>query len=336
MRHTVPAKRVYPPLPQPSPDRLDASWGDESLGSEQLAASLDPGVQEKVTTVLYLAYGSNLCNETFRGVRGIRPLSQINVVVPSLRLTFNLPGIPYSEPCFANTKRRPPDAPRDNDNEEYAAAAAASGQAAASSGYHKDHWTKGLVGVVYEVTRSDYAHIIATEGGGSAYSDILVDCYVLPAADTVPTLPDTRPFKAHTLFAPLLNDQGKQSTTYCIFRPDPSYAQPSMRYLGLILNGAAECQLPKEYQEYLHNIRPYKITSNRQWAGKVLFLANWLPFIMLIFSLERLVKDKKERVPGWFARLRAWVFLSMWASYDNAFKGVFGDGERTVGDGAPW
>jgi hypothetical protein len=39
--------------------------------------------------MLYLAYGSNLSNETFRGNRGIKPLSQVNVQVPSLRLTLD-------------------------------------------------------------------------------------------------------------------------------------------------------------------------------------------------------------------------------------------------------
>ena len=59
-------------------------------------------------TVLYLAYGSNLSAETFKGNRGIRPLSAVNVHVPSLNLTFDLAGIPYIEPCFANTQYRTP------------------------------------------------------------------------------------------------------------------------------------------------------------------------------------------------------------------------------------
>ncbi|KAF2854611.1 hypothetical protein T440DRAFT_387236 [Plenodomus tracheiphilus IPT5] len=323
----APAPRNFAVLAQTPQARLDASRTDEEpFDVAQLEALPDlaaQGSHEKseaeaaATTVLYLAYGSNLCNETFRGVRGIRPLSQVNVLVPSLRLTFDLPGIPYSEPCFANTARRDPDAPNDDD------------------GYHKNRWHKGLVGVVYEVTRRDYAHIIATEGGGSAYSDILVDCHVLPAADTVPSVPDCRPFKAHTLFAPLLDDHEKPSKDR-ITRPDPSYAQPSARYLKLITDGAAECRLPQEYQDYLHDIRPYIITSKRQAAGKALFLAMWLPFVMLIFSLSKQVQDKKGRAPWWCARISAWIFLGMWTSYDNAFKHVFGDGERTVAKEALW
>ena len=99
------------------------------------------------STILYLAYGSNLCAETFKGRRGIKPLSAVNVHVPSLDLTFDLPGIPYTEPCFANTRYHLPPSHSDSD-------------------YHKDRWHKGLIGVVYEVTPEDYRTIIATEGGG--------------------------------------------------------------------------------------------------------------------------------------------------------------------------
>ena len=108
-------------------------------------------------TVLYLAYGSNLCYETFQKRRAIKPLSQVNVLVPELRLTFDLPGIPYAEPCFANTARRDVDqAPGKLEAERQALGTK-------KPGYHKDRWRKGMVGVVYEVTPSDYAHIIATE-----------------------------------------------------------------------------------------------------------------------------------------------------------------------------
>jgi hypothetical protein len=305
-------KRVFTPVPQPSQARLDASLNDKPFDTETLVSSQPLATQEKLKTVFYLAYGSNLCNETFRGVRGICPLSQVNVLVPSLRLTFDLPGIPYKEPCFANTALRVPDA----------------------QDYHKDRWHKGLVGVVYEVTLADYAHIIATEGGGSAYDDILVDCYVLPSSDTVPTSPDSKPFKAHTLFAPILDSNNKVRTTDRISRPDPSYAQPSARYLKLITDGATECNLPAEYQTYLHDIRTYTITNKKQEMGKTIFLAIWYPILMFVFALARQLQDKKGRSPAWLAKLSAMVFTGIWLSYDSVFKGLFGDGERTIGDDA--
>jgi hypothetical protein len=319
-------KRVFEPLPQPSRDRLDASLDDAPIDTDRLASADDLATQDKQKTVLYLAYGSNLCNETFRGVRGIRPLSQVNVVVPSLRLTFDLPGIPYSEPCFANTARRDPNAPPSADD------------SLQKADYHKDRWYKGLVGVVYEVTLSDYAHIIATEGGGSAYHDILIDCFVLPRADTVPTTPTSKPFKAHTLFAPVVNDDDDDDdstrSTERNSRPDPSYAQPSARYLKLITDGATECELPAEYQAYLHDIRTYTITTKRQAIGKALFLAVWMPIILMVFTLAKQFSDDKGRSPKWMAALSAMCFKGMWICYDGVFKRAFGDGERTVGDAA--
>ncbi|KAG9531083.1 hypothetical protein KCU93_g2170, partial [Aureobasidium melanogenum] len=306
------ALRTFPTLPETSLERREQS--------------LSAGAESKTETFLYLAYGSNLCNETFRGKRGIKPLSQINVQVPQLRLTFDLPGIAYSEPCFANTARRDPDkdVPSLSENEG----------APASNDYHKDRWHKGLIGVVYEVTATDYAHIIATEGGGASYQDILIDCYPFENSDptrAVPVYPTTKPFKAHTLFAPAVppgsqppKDGGR------LQRPDTSYAQASSRYLKLITDGAAECKLPYEYQDYLNNIRPYTITTNKQQMGQFIFLTLWLPFIVLIFGLNAKFADEHGRTPPWLRILSESIFRACWRTYDGFFKPTFGDGERTT------
>lgn len=304
-----PSHRTFPRLPLPSQERLDASQTETPLEVGKLSQSDISAAEEKGKTVLYLAYGSNLCNETFRGNRGIRPLSQINVLVPSLRLTFDLPGIPYHEPCFANSANRDPES-----------------DTLTQSDYHKDRWHKGMVGCVYEVTPSDYAHIIATEGGGSSYQDILVTCYPLPAdSDTVPSSPTTAPFKAHTLFATISPGTPRS-------RPDPSYAQPSARYLKLITDGAAELNLPQEYQVYLNNIRAYTITSKRQEIAHQMVLKLWWPFIMALFVMAAKLQDKKGRSPKWVGVLTGWVMTGMWSTYDMAWKKMFGDGERTEGD----
>jgi hypothetical protein len=277
--------------------------------------------EEKGKTVLYLAYGSNLCNETFRGVRGIQPISQVNVIVPELRLTFDLPGIPYGEPCFANSARRDPSEHR------------VSKGLFSQSDYHKDRWHKGMVGCVYEVTPSDYAHIIATEGGGASYHDILVTCHPLTDSDTVPESPSTPAFKAHTLFAPAINDSSTKNahTTDRFTRPDPSYAQPSARYLKLITDGASELSLPAEYRDYLLQIRPYTITTKKQAVGAKLFLGIWLPFVLLFFNITKMFQDDKGRSPKWLVLLGEMIFMSMWLNYDAVWKKTFGDGERTQG-----
>jgi hypothetical protein len=286
---------------------------DHALESTNISPSELSEAEHKGRTILYLAYGSNLCSETFRGVRGIKPLSQINVVVPELRLTFDLPGLPYAEPCFANTARRDP-------------SQALPGKVH-DNGYRKDRWHKGMVGCVYEVTLKDYAHIIATEGGGASYKDILVRCYPLPESKTVPESPSTQAFKAHTLFAP-----SSDASQLGYSRSDPSYAQPSARYLKLLTDGAAEHALPLEYQNYLNDIRPYTITTKKQIVGKVLFLGIWMPFIALIFWLNRVLQDGGGRAPKWLTVLSGWLFKAMWWNYDTFWKNVCGDGERTIGD----
>jgi hypothetical protein len=267
----------------------------------------------KSSTVLYLAYGSNLSAETFQGNRGIKPISQMNVLVPSLELTFDLAGIPYIEPCFANTRYRTLD------------------QIHETSDYHKDRWKNGLVGVVYEVTKADYAVIIATEGGGASYKDVLVDCFEIPTGtEVVDPNPHSAPIKAHTLLSPAVSEPGKpHKGRGRVGRPDPSYAQASSRYLKLITDGAAEHNLPRDYQAYLNELRPYVITNTKQQVGKVLIVALWAPIIAIVFILGRIFADKNGRIPKWLAALMGAVFSGVWMTYDLGFKKLFGDGERT-------
>ncbi|KAK3309728.1 uncharacterized protein B0T15DRAFT_481311 [Chaetomium strumarium] len=215
-------KTLYPPIssiPQTSAARLsepDVS-PDPCPSKPILAKSFHQYARAKPKTVLYLAYGSNMCAETFLGMRGIRPLSQVNVSAPSLDLTFDLPGIPYREPCFANTALRkipgnPPKLPPDIQNPPFKPPTTQNevDENEDRLAHRGPVWNKGLYGVVYEVTSEDYAKIVATEGGGASYHDILVPCIVLPPSVRVPEKPTIpvppRPFLAHTLYAPRLPD----------------------------------------------------------------------------------------------------------------------------------
>jgi hypothetical protein len=318
--HRSSRKYEHHRAPRTTPTRLGESLVEAPFDPTELIQNVTKLASASKQTVLYLAYGSNLCRETFQGKRGIKPVSQVNVVVPQLVMTFDLPGLPYTEPCFANTRyRRMPAAENSTEDAE-------------GEGYHKDLWHKGLVGVVYEVTLADYAHIIATEGGGASYEDVLVDCYALPDDPSVPVpvVPSGNPFKAHTLFAPapLASAGGR------LIRPDPGYAQSSPRYLKLITDGADELNLPYEYQDYLHSIRGYQLTTTKQRLGQFILLSIWAPLLAFVFGAGRLFADKKGRYPPWLTALTANIFTGIWASYDNFFKGLFGDGERTMGPGS--
>src|SRR5271170_6245226 len=303
--------------PCTSRSRRLESLADRPLDLSELEQHTAQDQTDLKDTVLYLAYGSNLCVETLRGKRGIQPISQVNVLVPELVVTFNLPGVPYSEPCFANTRYRQLDPVAQTDSSEK------DKPLLQPSDYHKDRWQKGLVGVVYEVTKRDYVHIIATEGGGAGYQDVVVDCYTLSDDPTeeVPLHPNGETFKAHTLFSPPR-----------IIRPHPSYAQPSARYLKLITDGAKESSLPYEYQTYLTGIRPYELTTAKQRLGQFVFLSTWAPAFALVFGAGNIFLDKNGQYPDWYKAFANALFVAVWASYDNFFKHLFGDGERTMGE----
>ncbi|OIW34377.1 hypothetical protein CONLIGDRAFT_2201 [Coniochaeta ligniaria NRRL 30616] len=333
-------------------------------------------------SVLYLAYGSNLCAKTFLGTRGIRPLSQINVSAPSLRLVFDLPGLPYAEPCFANAAPRkipklpdppklPPDLPRPPFDPPTPSSVKNEGeheQRSMPAGGDDPVWSKGMVGVVYEVTPEDFAKIVATEGGGASYADILVPCLPVPPRMGVPEKPDwpglPKMFVAHTLCAPRMpgvpgkpgeggedrdgngngdggdGDDGKwkmpgwmrrlvRRLVVPVRRPDQEYAQPSARYLKLIRDGAREHELPDEYQRYLAELKPYTITRLSQRIGLVLLVLLFgLPFLFAGVG-GRVFADESGRVPRWLAVYMTVLLNLIWMVYDNVFKPVFGDGERT-------
>ncbi|KAK3300743.1 uncharacterized protein B0H64DRAFT_381758 [Chaetomium fimeti] len=365
----------YPPIssiPRTSAARLSKpDVAPTPFPSEPiLAKAFNQNAPVKPKTVLYLAYGSNMCAETFLGMRGIRPLSQVNVAAPSLDLTFDLPGIPYREPCFANTALRkipgtPPKFPPELPHPPIGPPAAQHEDGADSRNgpaRRPPVWNKGLYGIVYEVTAEDYAKIVATEGGGASYHDILVPCLALPPSVRVPEKPTIpappTPFLAHTLYAPRIPDMpdtanGTTTTTKKdgddddddgtprtppswlrrlltpVRRPQPDYAQPSARYLKLLADGAREHELPHEYQAYLASLQPYTRTTPRQRWGQGLFLGFWAPTIILLMMAGRWFADGRGRSPPWVVAATTVMFNLVWLSYDCVGKKLFGDGERT-------
>ncbi|KAL1839277.1 hypothetical protein VTJ49DRAFT_1677 [Mycothermus thermophilus] len=354
-----PVQPKYPPIssiPRTSADRLrEPDVAPTPFPAEPIRASeFHQDAPTKPKTVLYLAYGSNMAAETFLGMRGIRPLSQINVSAPSLDLTFDLPGIPYREPCFANTAMRkipgkkpsfdppefPPGAPGRPPRQDDLSASR-------DKNTRDPVWTKGLYGVVYEVTPDDYARIVATEGGGASYHDILVPCFALPPTTTIhvpeqPTHQPPAPFLAHTLYAPRLPAEPPQTIPPLpgflrrlllpTRRPEATHAQPSLRYLNLLRAGAREHDLPPDYQAYLGQLRPYRATTRGQRLGQVVFLGFWLPPLVAVMMSSRIFADEKGRAPGWLVVASTCVFNLIWTSYDWVGKRVFGDGERSVED----
>lgn len=331
------------PTPPVSLERQRLSLIDETPLDTSVILAREKAIQKNtvkskaakdaVKTVLYLAYGSNLCAETFRGVRGIRPLAQTAVLVPELRLMFDIPGMPYIEPCFSSSRY----CERENDESDPGKV----------SHYHHG-WNKPIIGVVYEVTISDYVQILATEGGGQAYQDVVVDCCPFPEGYTsdqpIPDVSELKEtvFKAHCLLsfetAHQIAEQHheklhkKNKLKYCeIKRPEPWYAQPSERYKALLTRGAAEHDLPLEYQEFLTSLTPYQITTERQRIGRLFICFVFLPLWIGLMVIGRMFANKGTgRFPWWVAIGRIVVGKVTWVTYDWVFKPLFGDGERTM------
>jgi hypothetical protein len=347
LKAMVPAKRnasscetcIHGPIPQTSRERQQQAIHDKRLDVDVLLredASRADAIKRslKENTVLYLAYGANMCSETFRKKRGIVPISRVNVYVPDLSLNFDLAGIPYIEPCFAATQYRDRGTGLQQPSQSPSPVRLAKDPAESPllPLDVKEVWGKPLVGVVYEVFLSDYAHIIATEGGGASYVDIVVDCYPFPTSynpsQPVPDFPDTTPFKTHTLFLPSGNNDknGKVSAKY------RANAQPSRRYLNLLIAGAEEHDLPYSYRTYLSSIRYYHITTFRQRIGQLLFCTLWFPLVITLVLLGTVFSDERGRHPPWLVKFSKGFFRMMWLSYDAVFKRVFGDGEKTIGD----
>ena len=175
---------------------------------KEYAPSLLSGIQTAATgnTVesdqhcWYLGYGSNMCEQSFLKRRGIRPLRSLVVYAASISLEMNLPGVPWAEPRFANVGLL--------SNEEQTPWDENSSRP----------WGKGLVGVAYLVTLDDMAKIFATEGGGSSYEIIQVECEEIGKGE--------------------MGEKVRANTLYCSKRQRTQLGQPSARYMNLLITGA--------------------------------------------------------------------------------------------------
>lgn len=97
--------------------------------------------------VWYMAYGSNMSSAKFSGSRGIVPINSARVRIPGWTLVMEIPGIPYSEPSFGSI------APRQPSSTEKAQ-------------------LPDVIGVAYLITLEQYKRVVASEGGGVAYTEI--------------------------------------------------------------------------------------------------------------------------------------------------------------------
>jgi gliotoxin/aspirochlorine biosynthesis gamma-glutamylcyclotransferase len=128
----------------------------------------------------YLGYGSNMKASSMND-RNITPLATKIVNVPTHYVTFDVFGIPYSEPCYASIEEFP------------------DGRAGKLQLIHRNDCFQvpSLCGVAHLLTPSDFHRLFVTEGSGVVYDIVEVQAYELDKN----TRAAIKPFVAFTLKA---------------------------------------------------------------------------------------------------------------------------------------
>ena len=145
--------------------RIMADMEDRDEVPQRLKRSEDEG-----GTTWYFAYGSNMRNSVIQK-RGLTAIAKINVLIPSYRLSFDVFGVPYSEPAMASiTASRVPDHVCDA---------------------HPVH------GVAILLSKADYVQMLVSEGAGTAYDEIVLEAIPVQGRDgiMVRTLVARYPFR---------------------------------------------------------------------------------------------------------------------------------------------
>ena len=122
-------------------------WKIETLGDEPM---------------WYLGYGSNMKASSMND-RNITPVATKVVNVPTHYVTFDIFGIPYSEPCYASIEEFP-----DGGN----------------GGLQVIHGktcfqVPSICGIAHLLTPSDFHRLLITEGSGVVYDIVQVEAFVL-------------------------------------------------------------------------------------------------------------------------------------------------------------
>jgi len=151
-----------------------------------------------MTILWYFAYGSNMQRETFSGRRGITPRRALAARVAGWRLVLDKPPLIPMSQSFANLI---PDAAAE------------------------------VLGVLYEVTPDDYAHVEFSEA-------VPFGNYRRVEVESRPLASGAAPVRAYTLVSE---------------RRAPDM-RPSRRYVEMMVAGAVQHGLPIEWIDFLRGV----------------------------------------------------------------------------------
>ncbi|BCS28404.1 gamma-glutamyl cyclotransferase gliK [Aspergillus puulaauensis] len=164
-------------------------------------------------------------------------------------------------------------------------------------------------GVAYLLTADDYRRLVLTEGAGVGYNEISVRARILS----------------------LDPDEGEEIMAYTLqakypWRPNRA---PSMRYMGLIVDGANEFSLPDTYKTYLQSLPVYvPLPTYRSQAGAWCFLTFWRRAIRLLARLTQVSTNERGHCPRWLGGVIVGVYRCMWGWHDYVHSVIW-----TPGDG---
>ncbi|KAL3432236.1 hypothetical protein BDV09DRAFT_197936 [Aspergillus tetrazonus] len=243
--------------------------------------------------VWYFGFGSNLKTSVMRS-RGIEPLAAKPVRVPGYVLTFDVFGLPYSEPAMASISRYVVNASKD-------------------SGVDTD--PPMVHGVAYLLSRADLVRLIGTEGGGVAYREAIVEGFpIRTGSGSINEEECMKPISMTTLVARY---------------PRRPNAAPSARYLKIIKEGAEEHGLPDEYCGYLGSL-PCFVPDKTwlHWLGAVIFLCVGRRAVWILARIvRRAVSRNNGMCPAWYGFLILYAYTAMWLWHDYIHAPMFGRGD---------
>jgi len=189
-----------------------------------------------VRTFNYFAYGSNMASSTMTALRNLNPIAAKAAILPQHRLAFNIPGTTLVEPSWASvepTIEKPPDPAT---------------------------FTPSVVhGVLYKLSEEDFLQTIRTEGVPFAYrlhrcrvipytgdgckaGQLLLDSQMQVSMDKSDgeRAVDCAGVPAFTLRA------GRKK-----WRDSLTDIPPSQSYLNVLIRGAKEFKLDRDYLDWL-------------------------------------------------------------------------------------
>ncbi|KAH8723137.1 hypothetical protein GQ44DRAFT_685895 [Phaeosphaeriaceae sp. PMI808] len=241
--------------------------------------------------VCYFAYGSNMKSIVMEK-RGMKPFAIKRLVVYSHVLTFDIFGVPYSEPAMASIAER---------------------ETVTDSGQGRES-PPAVHGVGYVLSVRDFEKLLISEGAGTAYLEVELEAHVLASSAE-----DACGRDGHDAI-PVRTLVGRYP-----FRPN---ALPSERYLRLLIDGAEEHKLPKSYQTYLAELPSYtKKLSRMESLGARLFLGFWMPII--VWTMTRIKTGAHSARPARSSHsgLMVWLlFNAVWLHYDLFHCWIWGHG----------